>query len=651
MTAAQPIQRFCSAHEQPVSKPRTCACVTVRIASISRKSVVALTVRGFYPLEVNGGQEGQWRSSAQVAGLMLGDGGYLEANVVAAAVWEVICPDVALAGCHKPPWVISRAPITICIASLSCCYLSRVISSITVRVCRCEAVGRRDRNCSLLVSVPSSSGCGGFSLYGSLSALWGFGMAVGSEPGSARHGWFGRKRDLQAEVDQLRQIVDAMGITEQQQLQAEVGRLRQELPRLQREHHELAAVVDPLRAEVEALASERARAASLQTEVTQLQRRRDALSGETAAMERLVSEVPGLRAEQAELSRQLVETRETVILQEVGIYQYRHPVENALAYKARLSGLQARIKDAVKAGNAVRGATNWTVNGSAREGTKMVREFSRLMLRAYNNEADNAVRSMKPYTLDSSIARLQKARQTITRLGGTMNITVTESYYRLRVEELELTADYLAKKAEEKELEREERARLREEEIARREYEREQERLRKELAHYESAVGALRDQGNSAGAAQAEAKITEIQDAIDGITRRAANIRAGHVYVISNVGAFGPTMVKIGMTRRLRPEERIHELGDASVPFRYDVHAMVFSDDAVGLETHLHHHFADRRVNMVNMRREFFRVTPAEVRDVLTRLRASITEWVDEAEALEWRQSEQARRQLTSGVV
>ena len=368
-------------------------------------------------------------------------------------------------------------------------------------------------------------------------------------------------------------------------------------------------------------------------------------------MERLVSELPGLRAEQAELSRQLVETREAVILQEVGIYQYRHPLENALAYKARLTGLQARIKDAVKAGNAVRGAANWTVNGSAREGTKMVREFSKLMLRAYNNEADNAVRSMMPYTLDSSIARLQKAQETITRLGGTMNITVTGSYHRLRVEELELTADYLAKKAEEKELEREERARLREEEIARREYEREQERLRKELAHYESAVRALRDQGNSAGAAQAEAKIAEIQDAVDGITRRAANIRAGHVYVISNVGAFGPNMVKIGMSRRLKPEERIHELGDASVPFRYDMHAMVFSDDAVGLEAHLHRHFADRRVNMVNMRREFFRVTPAEVRDVLTRLCASITEWVDEPEALEWRRSEQARRQLTSGVV
>ena len=86
------------------------------------------------------------------------------------------------------------------------------------------------------------------------------------------------------------------------------------------------------------------------------------------------------------------------------------------------------------------------------------------------------------------------------------------------------------------------------------------------------------------------------------------------MYVISNVGAFGEDIVKIGMTRRLDPMDRVRELGDASVPFRYDVHAMVFSDDAVGLETHLHHQFADRRLNLVNMRREFFRARPAEVR-------------------------------------
>jgi uncharacterized coiled-coil DUF342 family protein len=466
-----------------------------------------------------------------------------------------------------------------------------------------------------------------------------------AQSAGARHGRHGRKRDLQAEVERLQQIVDGMGIPERDQLQAEIAQLREDLARLRQEAEELSAIVGPLRSEVAGLGNERAQAASLHADVQQLQQRRDALRAETATLDRLSTELPAMRAEHAELSRQLVETRETAILQEVGVYQYRHPLDDALAYKARLAGVQARIKDAVKAGNAVRGATNWTVNGSARDGAKMVREFSKLMLRAYNNEADNAVRSMKPYTLESSVVRLQKARETITRLGGTMNIAITDPYHRLRIEELELTADYLAKAAEEKERAREEKARLREEEIARREYEREQDRLRKELAHYETAVTALRQQGDHDGADQAAAKATEIQDAIDGITRRAANIRAGHVYVISNLGAFGPDMVKIGMTRRLDPLDRVRELGDASVPFRYDVHAMVFSDDAVGLETHLHHQLADRRVNLVNMRREFFRARPAEVREILAHLDASIVTWVDEPEALEWRQSEQARRQ------
>ena len=306
--------------------------------------------------------------------------------------------------------------------------------------------------------------------------------AAAVQPGSGRHERRPeRKRDLHAEVDRLRQTLDGMGVTERDQLAAEVTGLRDEVARLRQEHAELSGAVVPLRAELAALSVQRAQIASVQAEVEQLQLRRDALSAEMAGLQQLVAEIPGLRAEQAQLSQQLVETRETAILQEAGIYQYRHPLDDAVAYKAKLAGVQARIKDAVKAGTAVRGATNWTVNGSAAAGGKMVREFSKLMLRAYNNEADNAVRSMKPYTLDSSVARLQKARETITRLGGTMNIMVTDTYHRLRVEELELTADYLAKVAEQKDREREERARLREEQIARREYEREQERLRKEL--------------------------------------------------------------------------------------------------------------------------------------------------------------------------
>jgi len=119
------------------------------------------------------------------------------------------------------------------------------------------------------------------------------------------------------------------------------------------------------------------------------------------------------------------------------------------------------------------------------------------------------------------------------------------------------------------------------------------------------------------------------------------------VYVISNVGAFGPDMVKIGMTRRLEPMDRVRELGDASVPFRFDVHALVFSQDAVALETTLHQRLAHKRVNLVNHRREFFYATPAEVKDLLLTLGDDqILEYTDTPEAVEWRASDPGRRDI-----
>ncbi len=128
---------------------------------------------------------------------------------------------------------------------------------------------------------------------------------------------------------------------------------------------------------------------------------------------------------------------------------------------------------------------------------------------------------------------------------------------------------------------------------------------------------------------------------------RAANVRAGYVYVISNIGAFGERVVKIGMTRRLDPMDRVRELGDASVPFRFDVHVMIFSDDAVGLETALHHTFAHRQVNLVNARREFFFATPLEVKQALLKLRGNLVSYADTPEAIEWRQSETTRRNFS----
>lgn len=377
-----------------------------------------------------------------------------------------------------------------------------------------------------------------------------------------------------------------------------------------------------------------AKRAALQNELEQITQVFEAKRKE--AVEALASEQNQLNTIRAKV----IETEDVAMLQEAGVYHYRHPLTNAVAYQQELASIEERIKAAVKKdGGAVFGATNWTVNGSGAQGRKMVNETSKLMLRAFNAEADNAVRSLKPYKLDAAIERLNKVAETITRLGKTMSIRIADAYLRLRIQELELTADFLHKEAKEKEEERAERDRLREERKAQQELERERARLEKERQHYENALNALVQKGDDEGAARLRAQLGDVQRAIDDVDYRTANIRAGYVYVISNIGSFGGEIVKVGMTRRLDPMDRIRELSDASVPFNFDVHALFFSKDAVGIETTMHQRLADRRVNQINVRREFFKVTPHEAKTHLAELAGELLQFTDTPEAMEYRES------------
>nr|WP_281376360.1 DUF4041 domain-containing protein [Actinomycetospora corticicola] len=264
------------------------------------------------------------------------------------------------------------------------------------------------------------------------------------------------------------------------------------------------------------------------------------------------------------------------------------------------------------------------------------------MLRAYNAEVDAAVRTMRPHRLETSIERLTKAQETIARLGRTMSIRISEAYHRARIEELELTADHLAQIEEEKERARAERERVRDEAAAKKEVAREREKLMKEHAHWQALVqraesGAV-DESVAVEAAEA---LERIDGALEDLSVR-ANPGVGTVYVISNVGAFGENVIKVGVTRRPNVDDRVRELGDASVPFKFDLHTAIFTQDAYGLENQLHKALADRRVNRVNMRREFFYATPAEVREILARTDHArwVYEYRDDAEAEEWRTSQ-----------
>jgi tetratricopeptide (TPR) repeat protein len=338
-------------------------------------------------------------------------------------------------------------------------------------------------------------------------------------------------------------------------------------------------------------------------------------------------------------SGNVIELSDQRILQDVGIYRYHHPLENAAEYKERLVQLEAQIDEVIKTGNAVQAADMFTFDGSLARGRRMVADLSKLMLRAYNAEADNCVRSLRSGNVTTAKKRLESAVAAIEKLGAIMEMRVNPGYHVLRVQELELTADYQMKVQEEREKAREERELLREQRRAEAELAAEKERLEKERNHYIKALEQLRATGDTTAAEELESRLADIDKAIEANDYRIANIRAGYVYVISNVGAFGPNIVKIGMTRRLEPMDRVRELGDASVPFRYDVHALHFSDDAVTLENELHRVFADRRVNFVNERREFFFATPAEVRAVLLEKAGGLLEYTDAPEALEYFQS------------
>lgn len=325
------------------------------------------------------------------------------------------------------------------------------------------------------------------------------------------------------------------------------------------------------------------------------------------------------------------------ILQDVGIYRYHHPLENALSYRDRIDELATRIAEMVKSDAAVEKSNMFTFDGSLAKGRRMTNDLAKLMLRAYNAEADNSIRSLRVGNVVIAKKRLEASRAAIAKYGKMMEMRIADTYHMLRVEEIELTADYLMKKQEEREEANEERQRLREERKVALELAAERERLNKERGHIETALQKLRAIGSND--TELEHKLTALDNAIARNDYRAANVRAGYVYVISNRGAFGDHIVKIGLTRRLEPLERINELGDASVPFRFDVHALYFSEDAVTLENELHEHFLNRRVNWANVRREFFFATPAEVRAILAEKVGNLLEFTEHAESTEYLQS------------
>lgn len=351
-------------------------------------------------------------------------------------------------------------------------------------------------------------------------------------------------------------------------------------------------------------------------------------------------------------NRQLHAFDDEFLVQEFGLYEPKFAFANSTQFKDALKQCRAQQKELIKQFNAEAKQTAWTVNGKHSEGKKMVGQIARLLMEAFNGECDEIVRKVTYSNVNKSLERIDKIAENVNKNCQVVGISIPPRYIALKKNEVQLAFEFSQQKEEEKERLRILRAEAAEQKRVEREIEEKRKKLDKERKQYSSAYEKIQrrietnadDKDLLDKAADLKQHLDDIDKAVKDVDYRAANQKAGFVYIISNVGSFGEGVYKIGMTRRLDPDERIKELSGASVPFGFDIHAMIFSDDAPKLEAALHNAFDDKKVNIVNQRKEFFRVSLQEIEDVVKANYDKTVEFTEAAPAEQYRISEELRK-------
>ncbi len=358
-----------------------------------------------------------------------------------------------------------------------------------------------------------------------------------------------------------------------------------------------------------------------------------------------------------ELSHQNNLLQDNLEIAEFGIYEPHFDFETSEIFKEKIKEVKTKQREMIKNKDAIWGGDNWTVNGSIREGRKMTNRQIKLMLRAFNGECDSFISNVSWNNINRMTERIYKSVDAINKMGETQGLEIRSQYVDLKLDELRLTYEFHQKKYEEKEEQRRIREQMREEEKARRDFEKAQKEAAKEekmlqqaMKKATEAIEKATEQERTKYEEQLEALKTQLKEAEEKNKRAismAQKTKSGHVYIISNIGSFGENIYKIGMTRRLDPMDRVRELGDASVPFKFDVHAMIYSENAPELENMLHKTFRNKRLNHVNLRREYFNISLDEIQKVVLENHGEI-EFIKEPEAKEYRESLIIQKQLNS---
>ena len=362
------------------------------------------------------------------------------------------------------------------------------------------------------------------------------------------------------------------------------------------------------------------------------------------------SQLDGIIREISNKRQELIDVEDEIELQECAIYEPRYDFATSLQYKEELDEVRQYQKDMIKDKSAVIYSENWTVDGSLAKGRKMTNGNIKVILRCFNSECEAAINKIKYNNIHTIEKRIQTSFNILNQAFKTAKVAITEDYLDLKFDELYLGYEFERKKAEEKEALREQREKEREEKALQKEVENKKKKINKEITHLQKLVKELnlrlaetKDENEKNDIlSQLEAanqNIKEYTDEEKELDYRLENLGAGYVYIISNIGAFGKDIFKIGVTRRLDPLERINELSSASVPFKFDVHALIFSYNAYQLETELHNKFSKNRVNKVNNRKEFFKVSIDDLEKELMNYKDLTIEFTKTPDAEEYNES------------
>lgn len=335
---------------------------------------------------------------------------------------------------------------------------------------------------------------------------------------------------------------------------------------------------------------------------------------------------------------------ERIAFAEMGVYEPHFEFSDSEQYKSAIDTVRGEQKEMISDKTAIYCTKNWMVEGSAAKGQVMTNRNIRLTLRAFNNECDAAISNTRWNNVNAMEKRIDRAREQIDKMNESNAIYISNDYLKLKRDELFLTHEYRERLKAEKE-ERSEAARLAKDE---QKLVRDMERAEEEEARYLRLLAKAKAEAQSITGPQLdvfadqirilERDLAEAHAKVLRAQAMAERTKSGYVYIISNIGSFGADVVKIGLTRRLDPADRVRELGDASVPFVFDTHAIIYSDDAPALERSLHSEFQSVRVNGQNFRKEFFRATIDQVEEAVKRLSPDAPFFKD-VEAQEYRET------------